>query len=186
VDHLTTEQLEAALPAMRQAPADGGTVELIVRRPAVDRRQLLDEGVLDVADGLVGDTWRDRPSSRMPDQQPHPDMQITVVNYRALAAICPDPDRRPLAGDQFYVDLDLSIDNLPPGTRLSMGEAVIEVTEQPHTGCAKYAKRFGPDALRFVNSPVGKELRLRGLNAKVVLPGRVRRGDVVKKLDKLA
>lgn len=174
--------MDAALPDVRLAPADGGVVELIVRRPVREQRELLDEGELDLALGLIGDSWKDRPSSRMPDDLPHPDMQITVVNSRAVAVYSPDPEMRPWAGDQFHVDLDISVGNLPAGTRLGLGGAVIEVTEEPHTGCAKFAARFGRDALRWVNSPVGRELRLRGLNAKVVVPGKVRRGDVVKKL----
>jgi MOSC domain-containing protein YiiM len=180
--HLTTQELEAALPEIRRSPADSGTVELIVRRPAVDEREVLEEGLLDPAEGLVGDTWKVRPSGRTPDHSAHPDMQLNVMNARVVALVAQDPDRRALAGDQLYLDLDLSQANLPPGTRLALGSAVIEVTEQPHTGCAKFSSRFGADALRFVNSPVGKELRLRGLNAKVVVPGTVHRGDTVTKL----
>ena len=93
-----------------------------------------------------------------------------------------DPDRRALAGDQLHLDLDLSLANLPPGTRLALGSAVIEVTAKPHLGCAKFVDRFGRDAMRFVNSPVGRELRLRGLNARVVVAGTVRPGDEVRKL----
>jgi MOSC domain-containing protein YiiM len=109
-------------------------------------------------------------------------MQLNVMNARAaLLAAAGDPDRRPLAGDQLYLDLDISHENLPPGTRLAIGEAVIEVTEQPHNGCAKFTKRFGAEVVRFFNSPEGKALRLRGLNARVVVPGAIRRGDPVRK-----
>jgi MOSC domain-containing protein YiiM len=109
-------------------------------------------------------------------------MQLNIINARFLALIAPDVDARPLAGDQLHVDLDLSGDNLPPGTRLAIGDAVIEVTDQPHTGCAKFSARFGADALKFVNSPLGRELHLRGINAKVVQPGTIRRGDTIKKV----
>jgi hypothetical protein len=182
MDHLTTAALEAGLGHLRASPADLGRVELIVRRPAVDEREVLAEGVLDAREGLVGDTWKDRPSGRTPDGSPHPDMQLNVINARLSALIAIDLDRRALAGDQLHLDLDLSEANLPPGTRLELGSAVIEVTEQPHTGCAKFSARFGRDALRFVNSPLGRELRLRGMNARVVVPGTVRAGDVVRKV----
>jgi hypothetical protein len=182
MQHLTTADLQARLDHLRGSPADVGRVELIVRRPAVDAREVLAEGVLDERDGLVGDTWKDRPSGRTADGSPHPDMQLNVINARLSALVAVDLERRALAGDQLHLDLDLSQTNLPPGTRLELGSAVIEVTEQPHTGCAKFAARFGRDALRFVNSPIGRELRLRGLNAKVVVPGTVRAGDVVRKV----
>jgi hypothetical protein len=180
--HLTTAELEAGLDHIRNSPDDHGRVELVVRRPAVDEREELDEGVLDLAEGLVGDTWRVRGSSRTPDGSANPEMQLNVINARLSALVAVDPDRRALAGDQLHVDLDLSTSNLPPGTRLSLGTAVIEITPQPHTGCAKFRSRFGADALRFVNSPVGRELRLRGLNAKVVVPGVVHPGDKIRKV----
>ena len=182
VRHLTTAELEAGLAAIRQSPRDGGTLELIVRRPAVDGREVLAEGELDLQQGLVGDTWSERGSSRMPDRSPHPDMQLNIMNARAIALIAQEKTRWPLAGDQLYIDLDLSDANLPAGTRLAIGTAVIEVTAQPHTGCQKFRARFGTDAHKFVNSPVGKELHLRGINARVVQPGTIRAGDTVSKL----
>ena len=143
---------------------------------------MLAEGTLDVGAGLVGDTWQVRGSTRTPDGSSHPDMQLNVMNARAAQLVAQDLDRRMLAGDQLYVDLDLSAANLPPGTRLALGSAVIEVTHQPHLGCAKFAARFGEDAWRFVNSRVGRELRLRGLNARVVVSGTVRPTDAIGKL----
>jgi hypothetical protein len=180
--HLTTSRLEDGLDHVRNSPSALGRIELIVRRPAVDEREVLDEGVLDLDEGLVGDSWKSRGSSRTPDGSAHPDMQLNVINARLSSLVAVDADRRPLAGDQLHLDLDLSQANLPPGTRLALGSAVIEVTEIPHAGCAKFRARFGADALRFVNSPVGRELRLRGLNAKVVVAGTVRQGDDVRKL----
>jgi hypothetical protein len=182
VRHLTTAEIEAGMEHVRASPADRGTVELIVRRQAVDEREVLALGALDPAEGLVGDTWRTRGSRRTSDGSAHPDMQLNVMNARMVALLASDPARRPLAGDQLYLDLDLSVANLPPGTRLAVGSAVIEVTEEPHTGCAKFSSRFGPDALRYVNSPSGRELRLRGMNARVVVAGTVRPGDAVTKL----
>jgi len=179
--HLTMAELEAGLAAMAPSPQDAGRLELIVRRPAVGEREVLAEGELDRASGLVGDTWHLRASSRMPDRSPHPDMQINIMNARAAALVAGDRARWPLAGDQLYVDLDLSEANLPAGTRLAIGSAVLEVTAQAHTGCAKFASRFGVEAMRFVNSPIGRARNLRGINARVVIPGRIRQGDVVQK-----
>ena len=179
--HLTTAELEAGLSYVRDSPSDGGTVVMITRRPAVDEREVLAEAALDVTSGLAGDTWPMRASSRTADRSPHPGMQVTMMNSRAALLVAHDPDRRALAGDQLYAELDLSTANLPPGTRLAVGSAVLEVTDQPHLGCAKFAARFGADALRFVNSRVGRELRLRGLNARVVVSGTVRIGDEIRK-----
>ena len=180
--HLTLDELEAGLPGLLTSPPDRGTLELIVRRPAIGAREVLETGELDLADGLVGDTWKLRGSSRSADGGPHPEMQINVMNSRVIDFIAQDRDRWALAGDQLFVDLDLSAENLPPGTRLSMGTAVIEVTPQPHTGCAKFVERFGVDAMKFVNSPRGRQLSLRGINARVVRPGRIHVGDVISKL----
>ena len=174
---------QSALEPIIASPADSGELRMIVRRPAVDEREELTEAVLDVAVGLVGDTWGQRPSPRMPDKKsPHPDMQLNIMNARAAQLIAGDESRWSLAGDQLYVDLDLSGANLPPGTRLEIGDAVIEVTEQPHTGCAKFSARFGPDMLRLVNSPDGRALNLRGICARVVQGGMIRKGDVVRKV----
>lgn len=181
VKQLSTAQLEAGLDVIRRSPADNGRVELIVRRPAVDEREVLDEAELDGELGLVGDTWDRRTSRFTRDKGPDPERQLTLMNARAIAVIALDRDRWGLAGDQLYVDLDIGVANLPPGTRLAIGSAIIEVTRPPHAGCGKFAERFGLDALRFVNSPVGKELRLRGMNAKVLQPGTVRTGDIVRK-----
>ena len=183
VTHLTTAQLEAGLDEIVQSPKDAGELQLIVRRPRVGQREVLEEGQLDTVEGLVGDTWRFRGSSRMPDKtSPHPDMQINVMNARAIALIAQDSKRWALAGDQLFVDLDLSQENLPPGTRLAIGSAIIEVTAQPHTGCGKFVERFGLDAMKFVNSPRGRQLSLRGINARVVQAGAVRRGDIARKI----
>jgi hypothetical protein len=180
--YVETPALEAGLDDIRGAPHDGGLIELIVRRPAEDEREVLTAATLDPVVGLVGDLWPTRGSSRTPDGSAHPGMQLTLMNARAAALIAGDRDRWPLAGDQLYVDLDLSGENLPAGTRLSIGTATVEVTDQPHTGCAKFAARFGRDALKFVNSPDGRALNLRGINTSIVESGVVRVGDAIKKL----
>jgi hypothetical protein len=180
--HLTTAELMAALDHLKAAPSDVGRVDTVVRRPTPGEREVLRTGQLDLAEGLVGDGWSQRPSRKTPDGSPHPGMQLNVINVRLSTLVAVDPARRILAGDQLHVDLDLSEDNLPPGTQLALGSAVIEVTPEPHRGCAKFVERFGRDAMRFVNSPLGRQLRLRGLNARVVAPGAVRPGDEIRKL----
>lgn len=175
----TAEELEATLDHIRSAPADAGRLQLIVRRPEVDERQVLDDGELDLELGLVGDSWRARCGSGSPD----PDAQLTVMNARAIAAVAGSPERWPLAGDQLYVDLDLSEAGLPAGIRLRIGGAVIEITAKPHRGCRKFAARFGNDAARFVNTGPGLALNLRGRNARVVTPGPIRVGDPVERLE---
>lgn len=182
VKHLTTQELEAGVEEIQRSPKMEGVLAMIVRRPAVGEREVLQTGELDLVQGLVGDTWKVRSSSRTADGTAHPDMQLNVMNARAIALVAQTQERWPLAGDQLFVDLDLSEANLPAGTRLALGSAVIEVTDQPHTGCQKFVARFGLDAMKFVNSPVGKELHLRGINARVVQPGTIRVGDVVKKI----
>ncbi|MBK7897594.1 MAG: hypothetical protein WAS33_27680 [Candidatus Promineifilaceae bacterium] len=182
IKHLTMAELEAGLDHIRQSPRDGGVLEMIVRRPFTDKRELLPEGVLETAVGLLGDNWQARGSKSMPDGTANPDAQLTLMNSRAADLVAQSRDRWPLAGDQLYVDFDLSVENIPPGTRLGIGEAVVEVTALPHTGCQKFVARFGKDAMKFVNSPQGKQLHLRGINTKVVQPGTIRLGDSVSKL----
>jgi MOSC domain-containing protein YiiM len=180
--HLSTEELHSGVDVVRDSPADGGTVEQIVSRPGAGERMVLEEGVLDPAAGLRGDSWAARGSRHAPDGAAEVGRQLTIMNARAIALIAGTPERWALAGDQLYLDLDLSDGNLPAGSRLTLGTAVVEITGLPHTGCAKFRERFGVDAARFVNSPVGRELHLRGINARVVQAGTVRRGDVVRKV----
>jgi MOSC domain-containing protein YiiM len=172
---LTLAELEAGLDHIRDSPRDGGTLEMIVRRPRSGDREVLDTARLDPDHGLVGDRW----GAALPrlDEQ-----QITLMNSRVIALVAQDRGRWALAGDQLYVDLDLSVDNVPTGTRLAIGEAVIEVSAKPHLGCGKFRTRFGFDAVRFVNSPhAGEGLRLRGINARIISAGDVRVGDTIRK-----
>ena len=157
-------------------------MELIVARPREGEREVLDDGELSLRDGLVGDTWRTRRSSRTSDGSPHPDMQLNLMNARVAALLAQTRQRWSLAGDQLFVNLDLSAENVPPGTRLAIGTAVVELTDQAHTGCGKFVDRFGVDAMTFVNSELGRRLQLRGVNARVVQPGRIRVGDLTRKL----
>lgn len=180
--HLTIAELEEGLDKIRQSPKQNGTLALLVRRPQTETREILEEGELSLTEGLVGDNWKTRGIGSSPNWSPNIETQLTVMNARAIAHIAQDKDRWHLAGDQLFVDFDISEDNLPTGTKLSIGSAMIEVTAEPHNGCKKFVSRFGLDAMHFVNSPVGKQLHLRGINAKVVQPGIIRVGDVVKKI----
>ena len=180
--HLTLDQLEAGLEEIRRSPADGGSLRMIVQRPAVNEREVVATGELDVDVGLVGDSWESRGSRSTPDGSADPAAQLNIVNSRVLAMLAQSKERWQLAGDQLIIDLDMSVDNLPPGTRLSIGSAVIEVSEKPHTGCAKFAERFGNDALRFVSTPTGNRLRLRGACARVVQSGHIRVEDLATKV----
>ena len=176
------DELEAGLSKILASPKECGTVDMIVRRPDVDEREVLDTGDLDIAEGLVGDNWRRRGSGETDDGTAHRDMQLNLMNSRVIALVAQSRDRWALAGDQFFVDLDLSKENLPAGTRLEMGSAVIEVSAVPHLGCRKFVARFGLEAIKFVNSRRGKKLCLRGINAKVIRAGRVDTGDKIRRV----
>jgi hypothetical protein len=182
VKQLTMQELEAALDHLRAAPKNDGVLQLIVRRPRIDHREVLEQAELDPVKGLIGDSWSMRSSSRTADGSPHPEMQINIMNARVAALVAQDKERWPLAGDQLYLDMDLSKENLPGGTRLALGSAVLEVSLLPHTGCQKFVSRFGLDAMKFVNSPVGKELCLRGINARVIQAGVVQVGQAARKI----
>ena len=182
LEYLSMIELEEGMEYIREAPHDNGILKMIVRRPAVDERELIDEGELSTDDGLVGDTWKVRSSSHTPDGSANRKSQITLTNSRAIALLAQSEDRWALAGDQLYVDMNIGEENLPPGTRLSIGSAIIEVSDQPHSGCKKFSARFGVEAMKFVNSPEGKKLHLRGINTKVVQSGTIRVGDVVRKI----
>lgn len=182
-EYLSMMELEAGLDHIRQAPKNHGTLKMIVCRPNVEERAVLQEGRLDLLEGLVGDTWKVRGSRHTPDGSANLQAQITVMNARAIALLAQREERWALAGDQLYIDFDLSEDNIPPGTQLAIGSAIIEVSAQPHSGCKKFSDRFGVEAIKFVNSPEGKRLHLRGINTKVIQPGNIRVGDVVKKID---
>ncbi len=175
------DELEDALLDIKQSPADNGKLEMIVIRPDVDEREIIIEGYLDKDKGLTGDNWATRGSSKTKSGSSHPDMQINMMNSRCISHITKNKNRWQLAGDQLFINMDLSNTNLPIGSKLNIGEAILEITAIPHTGCKKFAQRFGVDAVKFVNSAIGKELHLRGLNAKIIRSGKINTGDLVRK-----
>ena len=172
--HLTIEEIEAKLSYVTESPMDNGVLNLIVRRPQENEREVLDAGELDVAKGLVGDDWL--------TDDGNTETQLAIMNSRIIELLAQDKDRWKLAGDQLFIDLNLTDENLPAGTRFAIGSAILEVTPEPHNGCRKFVERFGLDAMRFVNSPVGKQYHLRGIYARVVRSGTIRQGDAVKKI----
>jgi hypothetical protein len=180
-NHLTMAEIEAAVAEAGPSPADNGSLEMIVIRPEDEQRQVLDQAQLDPEEGLIGDNWRARGSRRTDDGGAHPDMQITLMNSRIIGTLAGDRDRWPLAGDQLFVDIDVSSENLPVGQRFTVGEALLEITAIPHTGCAKFTERYGSAAIRYVNSPEGRAARRRGVYAKVIRAGSIRTGDKVEK-----
>jgi MOSC domain-containing protein YiiM len=182
VEYLSTLELEAGLDHIRQAPRDRGTLKMIVRRPGEDERDTIAQGELSLTEGLVGDSWKTRGSKHTPDGSAHLYAQITVMNVRCIALLAQSEDRWALAGDQLFVDFDLSEENIPPGTRLAIGSAILEVSAEPHSGCKKFSARFGIEAMKFVNSPEGKRLHLRGINARIIQAGTIRVGDSISKV----
>jgi hypothetical protein len=179
---LTAAELEAGLVDVASSPSGTGTLDLVVRRPAVDVREVLAEGVLDLHEGLVGDSWTQRSSRFTDDGSPHPGRQLTLMNSRFAQLVSGAREAWPLAGDQLFVDLDLGVEALPVGTRLAIGAtAVIEITDQAHTGCVKFAERYGKDAHQLVWSPEGTARRLRGAYARVISPGVIRPGDPIRR-----
>ena len=178
MEHLSRERLAAGVEQIRSSPLDSGRLVLLVRRPTVGERDMPAEAVLDEVNGLDGDSWLARGSASMPNGSADPLRQVTVMNARVAELVAGGTDRMPLAGDQLYIDLDISHDNLPAGSLLTVGRAMLQVSEAPHLGCAKFLERFGTEAMRFVNSRTGRQLRLRGMNTQVVVPGTVRLGDL--------
>ena len=181
--HPTTAELKAGMTDVAQSPQDNGVLEMIVCRPEEGRRLIMDRAELQPVEGLVGDNWKARGSRQTEDGRAHPGMQIAIVNSRLIQLLAGDRSRWPLAGDQLFVDLNLSPENLPAGQRLIIGRAVLEITDVPHTGCSKFTERYGRDAIRFVNSDEGRAARRRGVYARVVTPGLIRSGDAVIKKD---
>ena len=179
---MSTIDIETEVIDIKKSPRNEGIVELIVARPGVGQRQEIDNGELDLEQGLIGDNWIKRVSDRTKGRSAYLDRQLTLMNSKAIQAIAKEKNRWKLSGDQFFVGLDLSPENLPPGTQLSMGTAIIVVTSPPHLGCKKFAEKFGQEALKFVNSELGISLNLRGINARVIFPGSVSRGSIIKKV----
>ena len=178
--HLATADIKAGMEDVLASPKERGTLQLIVRRPRVNARETVRSGELDIHEGLVGDNWLKKGNRWRRGGDPK--RQITLMNWRFARLVAVDENRIQFAGDQLYVDLDLSKENVPPGTRLAVGRAVIEVTAPPHLGCKKFVERFGLDAMNFANSVFGRLNNLRGVNAMVIIGGDISTGDQIEVL----
>jgi MOSC domain-containing protein YiiM len=181
--YLTGAELNQGLEHIQNSPNDDGILQMIVIRPATNERVALEKCPISSKFGVHGDNWAIKCWKTLPDGSPHPEVQIAITNSRCIALLARDKSRMPLAGDNLYVDLNLSDDNLRAGQKLAIGSAIIEITAHAHNGCAKFKARYGPDAVQFVNSPIGKKLHLRGIYAKVVQDGVVQVGDRIMKVD---
>lgn len=179
---ITISELELGLKEIKSSPKDNGVLEMIVRRPEIERREIINSGEINLINGLEGDNWKTRGSSSTPDKSANPEAQITLMNSHVIQLLAGDKENWQWAGDQLYVDMDLSIDNLPPHSQIQIGSAILEISAKPHTGCKKFSARFGIEALEFISTPLGKSLRMRGVNAKVIQAGQIKVGDVVKKV----
>ncbi len=181
--HLDMAELNAGLPDILASPGNGGVVRGIVVRPAKKMRRELETAEVSLARGMYGDHWEHGCWKSTEDGRPHPDVQICIMNARCIDLIAQERSNWAPAGDNLFIDMDLSPENLPPGTRVGLGSAILEITDTPHNGCAQFIARYGRDACVFVNTGEGKRLRLRGIYGRVVRDGRVSVGDRVTKLD---
>jgi MOSC domain-containing protein YiiM len=181
--HLSRAELQAGLPHILDSPKDDGVLEAIVIRSAPGERQDLQSCEISLEGGTHGDHWAKGCWMSTEDGKPHPDVQICIMNARCIALVAQERPRWPLAGNNFFIDLDLRPGNLPPGQRLAIGTAIIEITAVPHTGCESFVERYGRAAVVFVNAPKGKALRLRGVYARVVQDGCITVGDRVVKVN---
>jgi MOSC domain-containing protein YiiM len=179
--HVSRESLDPHLPALQALGTETGSLEHIIVRPTEGERELPETAELTIEDGLVGDRWRATAHVHA-DETVSRENQLTIASTRLLELIA-EPERWPLSGDNLLVDMGLDMESLPVGSRLGIGDTVVvQISEVPHTGCAKFSARFGSDALKFVNSPEGRRLRLRGVNAHVIVPGPVSTGDAVRRI----
>lgn len=179
---LTIEEIESRLENIKQSPKDAGVIVLLVCRPATDERQIITKAKLELQNGLEGDNWKTRGSKSTPDKSADPEAQITLMNSRVIDLLTEHQNDWQLAGDQIFVDFDLSLDHLPPHSKIQVGSAILEISAKPHTGCKKFSDRFGIQALEFISTPQGKSLRMRGVNARVIQAGEIHVGDVVRKV----
>lgn len=180
--HVTAEQLAAGIAELCDSPREQGRVDLVVVRPMQGKRQCLERVLISLEAGVVGDRWLTTSWKKLANGSAHPAVQVTLMNARCIRLIAGEPTNWAIAGDNLFVDLDLSRENLPTGARLKIGECILQITSVAHNGCWKFKDRFGEAAVKFVNSPEGKKLRLRGVHARVVQGGEVAVGDCIERL----
>lgn len=174
---VTVNELEYNLPYILSSPKDEGRIENIIVRRKKNERELRKEVFLSQERGVEGDRWFD-----LSKGEPDPRRQLTIINSRLIKLLAQNDERMQLAGDNLITDLDLSESNLPVGQRLTIGDVMVEIADVPHTGCSKFAERFGKDAVEFINAPERSSLRLRGVYAKFLNSGLIHVGDIIKKI----
>ncbi len=180
--HRTMEELKAGLPDIVASPADNGSLAAIVVRPDYGMRLDVQSRKISLAGGVEGDRWATACWRTLPDGSSNPDVQVCIMNSRCISLIAGEREAWPMAGDNLFIDMDLSPGNIAPGQKLAVGETIIEITDIPHTGCQKFIDRYGRHACVFVNTGEGKKLKLRGIYAQVVKDGTVNVGDRVTKI----
>lgn len=181
MEHVTQSDIDTRMDWVLESPNDNGSVALIVVRPQTDKREILSQALFSPQTGVAGDNWQTHCWKKLANGQPDPEVQVAIMNARMIDVLAGDQSRWPLAGDQLFVDFDLSVMNLSPGQRLQIGDALLEITAAPHRGCRKFKQRFGEDALHYVNSAHGDAHRLRGVYAKIIAAGQVSTGDAINK-----
>ena len=182
VDHVTLAECQAALDHINAAPRDGAVIEQLVARPDFAERAFPDALELTVAGGIKGERWSHSPWLKLPDGSPDPRIQVSIFSKRVMDLCWRDREGQVHPGDPFVVDMNLSFENLPVGTQLQVGEAVVEVSDKFNTACVKWQKRYGDESLRWINMAENRPHRLRGVLCKIVQDGVVRVGDRLAKL----
>ncbi len=180
--HLDKQELAAGLPEILKSPKDRGPIESITVRPASEQRRTVNSVAISLAGGVEGDHWAQGCWKSTDAGKPHPDVQICMMNSRCIDLIAGDKDNWAPAGDNLFIDMDLTPENLPPGTRIAMGTAILEITDTAHKGCAKFIERYGRDACVFVNVGDGDRYKLRGIYGRVVQDGVLSVGDLATKV----
>ena len=179
--HVSAVELEQGLAEVLASPTDAGRLTAIFVRPAPNERRRLVSATLTPEKGIDGDRWVSDSFSGLKDGS-DPRSQVSIMNDRFLRQVAGDDDGMCLAGDNLIVDLDLSEANLPAGSHVTIGpEVILEISDLKHTGCSKFARRYGPDAKTFANNKQGTALHLRGRYARIVRGGTIRLGDEVRK-----
>ncbi|WP_062763020.1 hypothetical protein [Falsirhodobacter sp. alg1] len=178
---ITTDALNAALPHVLAAPKDNTPVTMLCFRPATGERDFRDHLRLTRAEGIPGERWLTRPWMRLPDGSPHPAIQVSILPKRVLDLVWTDHSV-PHPGDPIIADLDTSLANLPTGSLIRVGTAVLRVSGEFNDACVKWKVRYGKDAKDWITAPGHPELRLRGILCSVEEDGDVHLGDLIVKL----
>lgn len=183
---VTTAELAAALPYVCAAPKTATTIDSLCFRPARNQREFPAELQLSRAEGIRGERWLTEPWLRLPDGSPDPNIQVSILPLRVLNLVWTDRENTPHPGDTIIADLDTSLTNLPPGSLLQAGTAILRVSDEFNEGCVKWKVRYGQAAKDWITAPGHPQLRLRGVLCAVEQDGFIRAGDALTKLDRFS